>query len=97
VKIIFRGFHEHADLILVSEWFAEALAEGELDEALRCAETAQALTNGAFLVNQEADEGKCEVVTRDARHCGRPAMYSQESLRICGLHARYIQAHKADA
>jgi hypothetical protein len=84
---------EHADMIAVAEGFAERVAAGDWDTALNWAQTAEALSQGAFLV-AERPEGECRVITRANRYCLTPALPGEP---YCGLHARYIRAHKADA
>jgi hypothetical protein len=84
---------EHADMISVAEGFAERVAAGDWDTALNWAQTAEALSQGAFLV-VERPEGECRAITRANRFCMTPAPPGEP---YCGLHARYIRAHKADA
>jgi hypothetical protein len=84
---------EHADVILVAKWFAECVAEGDWDEAFHEAQVAYEVSHGAYLV-AERDDGGCRAVTRDARYCPFPARPDEP---YCGLHARHIRSHKADA
>jgi hypothetical protein len=84
---------EHADVIVVAEWFAERLAEGDWDGAFHEAEVAYEVSHGAYLV-VDRDDGGCRAVTRDARYCPFPARHGEP---YCGLHARYIRALEADA
>jgi hypothetical protein len=84
---------ENADLIWVAQGFAEHAADGDWDAALVWAQTADAVSQGAFLV-AERPEGECRVITRANRYCLTPALPGEP---YCGLHARYIRAHKADA
>jgi CCCH zinc finger in TRM13 protein len=77
---------EHADVILVAEWFAEHLAEGDWDGAFQDAQAAYEVSHGAYLL-ADRDDGGCRAVTRDARYCPFPARPGET---YCGLHARYI-------
>jgi hypothetical protein len=77
---------EHADVILVAQWFAEALAEGDWDGAFHEARVAYDVSHGSYLV-AERNDGGCRAVTRDARYCPFPARTGDA---YCGLHARYI-------
>jgi hypothetical protein len=84
---------EGADLIYVAEGFAEHAAAGDWDTALEWAQTAYEVSHGAFLVVDRRD-GECQAITRAGRYCQTPALPGEP---YCGLHARYIRAHKADA
>ena len=84
---------ETKDLIYLARRFADWVAEGDWDAALQWAQTAEEVSQGAFLV-VERPEGECRAVTRDLRYCQTPARAGEP---YCGLHARYIRAHKADA
>jgi hypothetical protein len=87
-----QGF-EHDDLIWVAQCFAEQAAAGDWDAALYLAQTAEAVSQGAFLVVDRPD-GECRAITRANRYCMTPARAGEP---YCGLHARYIRANKADA
>jgi hypothetical protein len=84
---------EGADLIYLAAGFAERLADGDWDEALIWAQSADAVSRGAFLVAERPD-GECRAITRAGRYCMTPASPGEP---YCGLHARYIRANKADA
>jgi hypothetical protein len=86
------GF-EHEDLIWLAQGFADHAAAGDWDTALYWAQAADAVSQGAFLV-AERPEGECRAITRANRYCMTPARPGEP---YCGLHARYIRAHKADA
>lgn len=78
--------HENADLIYVAECFAEALSSGDWEAALRTAQIAEAVSQGAFLV-AERPGGECRAITRDYQYCPHGAKPGEP---FCGLHARYI-------
>lgn len=84
---------EGADLIYLAQGFAERVAEGDWDTALVWAQSADAVSRGAFLL-VERPEGDCWAITRAGLYCLTPARPGE---RYCGLHARYIRANKADA
>lgn len=84
---------EGADLIYLAQGFAENVADGDWDAALAWAQAADGVSRGAFLV-ADRPEGECRAITRANRYCMTPALSGE---RYCGLHARYIRAHKADA
>jgi hypothetical protein len=84
---------EGADLIYLAQSFAERVAVGDWDSALDWAQTADAVSHGAFLVAERPD-GECRAITRAGRYCLTPARPGEQ---YCGLHSRYIRAHKADA
>jgi hypothetical protein len=84
---------EGADLIYLAEGFAEQVADGDWDAALIWAQSADAVSRGAFLVAERPD-GECRAITRAGRYCLTPARSGEP---YCGLHARYIRANKADA
>jgi len=85
---------EHADLIAVAAFFAEAFAEGDWEAALQEANLAYEVSHGAFLVAYDQRPGECRAITREYRNCPFPARAGEP---YCGLHTRYIEAHKADA
>jgi hypothetical protein len=84
---------EGADLIYLAEGFAERVAVGDWDTALEWAQSAYAVSQGAFLVAERPD-GECRAITRAGRYCMTPARPGEP---YCGLHARYIRGDKADA
>jgi hypothetical protein len=84
---------ENEDMIAVAADFADRVAEGDWERAFRCAEVADALWHGAFLV-VDRGPGKCQAITRSYRYCEVPARPGEP---YCGQHARYIRADKADA
>jgi hypothetical protein len=87
------AFVENDDLIWLARGFAEQVAAGDWDTALYWAQAADGVSQGAFLV-ADRPEGECRAITRANRYCLTPALPGEP---YCGLHARYIRAHKADA
>jgi hypothetical protein len=85
---------ENADLIAVAADFADCVAEGDWERAFRCAEVADEVWHGAFLVTNDRAPGECRAITRAYRYCEVPARPGEP---YCGQHARYIQQHRADA
>jgi hypothetical protein len=93
MPFVWRDRPENEDLCWVTRAFAEALAGGDWEDAAGWADLATEVANGAY-VTLKRDDGGCRAMTRDAQYCHTPARPGEP---YCGLHAKYIQGHKADA
>jgi hypothetical protein len=93
MPFVWRDAPENADLVWVTREFAEALAAGDWEDAASWANLATDVAHGAYVMVRR-DDGECQAMTRQAQYCPHPPRPGE---RVCGLHARYIKAHKADA